>query len=211
MGVAVIADIIGSRKAPDRGAVQRAIDDAIVRVERDHPLAEQPLKPVLGDELQGTYPSLESAMASLLLLRLALPDGVECRYGIGVGAMGLIPSRSGDLAEGPGWWAAREAIEAVAADQRRAIPATRTRVKAAAGEDERPVRLANAYLLARDQLVGEMNGRSRRLAYGRIGGRTQVELAASEGISQSAVSQALAAAGVPALIEGFHQLTPSAS
>jgi hypothetical protein len=207
MAVAVIADIVGSRAASDRAAIQRDIDETIVRVERDHPLAEQALRPVVGDELQGTYPTLEAAMASLLLVRLALPDGVECRYGIGVGAMGLVPSRSGDLPEGPGWWAAREAIESVAADQRRAIPGARTRVSAAEGEDTRPVHLANAYLFARDQLVGEMTGRARRLAYGRIGGQTQAQLAEEEGISQSAVSQALASAGVAALIEGFRQLT----
>lgn len=207
MSVAVIADIVGSRTAPDRAAIQRAIDDTVIRVERDHPFAEQVLTPVLGDELQGTYPTLEAAMASLLLLRLALPDGIECRYGIGVGTMGLIPSRSGDLAEGPAWWAAREAIESVAADQRRAIPGARTRVSAADGEDARAVRLANAYLFARDHVVGEMTGRARRLAYGRIGGQTQAQLAEAEGISQSAVSQALAAAGVAALIEGFRQLT----
>jgi DNA-binding CsgD family transcriptional regulator len=69
------------------------------------------------------------------------------------------------------------------------------------------VHLANAYLFARDQLVGEMTGRARRLAYGRIGGQTQAQLAEEEGISQSAVSQALASAGVAALIEGFRQLT----
>ncbi len=211
MSVAVIADIVGSRTVPDRAAVQRLLDESILRVERDRPLAERPLRPIVGDELQGVYPTLESAMAALLLLRLALPDGVDCRYGIGVGALGTIPSRVGDLAEGPGWWAARAAIETVAAEQKRAIPGARTRVAAAAGEDERAVRLANAYLLARDQLIGAMTERVRRLAYGRLCGATQAELAASEGITQSAVSQALAAAGVGALIEGYRQLVPSSA
>ncbi|MFT4052645.1 MAG: SatD family protein [Microbacterium sp.] len=209
MSVAVIADIVGSRSLPDRAAAQRALDDTIESVERDLPLAERPLQSTVGDELQGVYPSLADAMASLLLLRLALPEAVECRYGLGLGEIGEIPSRSGALAEGPGWWAARKAIEAVHAKQSRTIPGARTWVEAdvtAELSDRAVVSLANAYLLSRDQLVSAMSPRARRLAYGRLLGQTQRELAHAEGITQSAVSQALAAAGVGALAEGFAQL-----
>lgn len=206
MSVAVIADIVGSRSLPDRAAAQRALDEAILRVEHDLPSAQRPLEPIVGDELQGVYPSLRAAMASLLLLRLALPDLVECRYGLGVGETGDVPSRVGALAEGPGWWAAREAIEFVHAKQARTIPGARTWIVAADAQDRPAVAVANAYLLARDQLVSEMTVRTRRLAYGRLLGRTQRELARDEGITQSAVSQALASAGVGALAEGFAQL-----
>ena len=215
MDVAVIADIVGSRSLPDRVGAQRALDDAILQVERDLPSATVPLRPVLGDELQGTYPDASSAMASLLLLRLALPDGIDCRYGIGLGAMTTVPSRVGDLAEGPAWWAAREAIEFIHDKQSRAVPAARTWIVAAPGAadaqvaeriDGAAIAYANAYLLARDQLVARMTARTRRLAYGRLLGRTQAELAEAEQITQSAVSQALASAGVGALAEGFAQL-----
>ena len=64
----------------------------------------------------------------------------------------------------------------------------------------------HADVLARDQVISEMSERTRRLTYGRLLGRTQSELARSEGITQSAVSQALATAGAGALIEGFAQL-----
>lgn len=209
MSVAVIADIVGSRTLPDRAAAQRALDDAVVRVERDVPMAQRMLLPIVGDELQGIYPTLNAAMAHLLLLRLALPGEVDCRYGIGVGALGEVPSRIGALAEGPGWWAARAAIDVVHGKQARTIPGARTWVAAADGEDEAPIRLANAYLLARDQLVSDMSERTRRLAYGRLRGLTQRDLAEAEGITQSAVSQALAAAGVGALAEGFRLLLPA--
>lgn len=204
-GVAVIADIVGSRALVDRAAAQRAIDDAVLRVENDLPLARRALLPTVGDELQGVYDRLDDAMASLLLLRLALPDGVECRYGLGVGALGEVPSRAGALAEGPGWWAARDAVDHVHALQARSIPAARTWI-VAAGADDEPVALANAYLLARDQIVGGMTARTRHLAYGRLLGRTQADLAREERITQSAVSQALASAGVGALAEGFRAL-----
>lgn len=210
MSVAVIADIVRSRALADRAAAQRILDEAILASERDLPLAEHPLTPVLGDELQGTYGDLSSAMASLLMLRLALPDGIECRYGIGLGAMTQVPSRGGVLAEGPAWWAAREAVESVHLTQERAAPGARTWIVRDDADPASPtvVAYANAYLLARDQLVGRMSQRTRRLAYGRVLGRTQAELAQAEGISQSAVSQALAAAGAGALVEGFAQLRP---
>lgn len=206
MSVAVIADIVGSRTLADRGEAQRVIDEAVLQVERDFPSADRPLEPTVGDELQGVYPTLAAAMASLLLLRLVLPGVVECRYGIGVGTLGEVPSRVGALAEGPGWWAAREAIDIVHARQSRSIPGARTWIVAAAGEDADAIPLANAYLLARDELVGQMSERTRRLTYGRLQGRTQAELARAEKVTQSAVSQALGAAGAGALVEGFTQL-----
>src|SRR3546814_5326864 len=88
----------------------------------------------------------------------------------------------------------------------------RTWVNVADGVDNADMRssaaLANAYLLARDQLVGAMSERTRRLVYGRCLGRTQRALAEAEGITQSAVSQALAVAGAGAIVEGFAALNP---
>ncbi|QOC25859.1 hypothetical protein IC744_05755 [Microbacterium hominis] len=210
MSVAVIADIVGSRTLPDRAGAQRALEDAVARVEEDLPLAERALRPTVGDELQGVYPSLEAAMSALLMLRLALPDGIDCRFGIGVGALGEVPSRVGALAEGPGWWAAREAIDVIHAKQARTIPGARTWIAAAADAADPGIRVANAYLLARDRIVSEMTARARRLTYGRLRGATQAELASTEGITQSAVSQALGSAGAAALIEGFRQLIEAA-
>lgn len=210
MQAAVIADIVGSRRLADRAAGQRALDATIARVDADFPTALASLRPVVGDEQQGLYPDLNAALAATLLLRLALPDEVDLRFGIGLGEVTTVASAAGDIPEGPGWWAAREAIDIVHGLQKRTAPSARTWAVAAAGEDggmERSVRVANAYLLVRDQVVTTMTSRARRLAYGRCRGRTQAELARGEGISQSAVSQSLATAGAPALLEGYLALT----
>lgn len=210
MVVAVIADIVGSRRLPDRGEAQQVLDAAIAQVEEWAPLASEPLRPTVGDELQGVYPSLDDALASLLLIQLALPDGVACRFGLGIGSVTSFASAAGDLQDGPGWWAARAAIETVHAKQQRAAPSARTWVVASPGEDAEvhtAVRHANAYLLARDELVGAMNERTRRLTLGRCLGATQRELADAEGITQPAVSQALASAGSSAVVEGFGLLS----
>jgi hypothetical protein len=210
MSVAVIADIVGSRRLADREGAQGAIEHAVSRVHAAVPDATRPLTPTVGDELQGVYPDLDAALAGTLLLRLALPDGVDCRFGIGDGEMGVIASPTvGTLAEGPAWWAAREAIDTVHGLQRRTAPGARTWAAApadAADDVQRAVRIANAGLLVRDHVVSAMGERARRIAFGRCLGDTQRALADAEGVTQSAVSQLLAMSGGSALVEGYRAL-----
>jgi hypothetical protein len=209
MGIAVTIDIVGSRRLGDRDGAQRAIDETLASVARDLDAMELPIHPTVGDELQGVYRDLDGALASVLLIRLALPDAVDCRFGLGIGELRSVPSASGDIPEGPGWWAAREAIDTVHRLQQRAVPSARTWVAASAdsSDDMRgAARRANVALLARDELVGAMSARTRRLTYGRCVGVVQRELAETEGITQSAVSQALSAAGSAAVVEGYRLL-----
>ena len=213
MTIAVISDLVGSRRLADRNAAQLALDSAVERVDEDLPLALRRLRPTVADEEQGTYATLEDALASILLLQLALPEPIQCRFGVGIGEVRPVESRSGTIEDGSGWWAARAAIEIVHAKQQRAAPSARTWVVASPGEDagvHRNVALANAYLLARDQLVGAMTERERRLTYGRCLGRTQKDLAREEGITQPGVSQALGSAGAHAILEGFALLRAEA-
>lgn len=210
MVVVVIADIVGSRRLRDRAEAQRVFDETIARVQHEHPLADQPLRPTVGDEQQGVYRSLDDALAGVLLLQLALPEGIEFRYGIGVGDIRAIESAHRELSDGPGWWAAREAIETVHARQERAVPTARSWIVAAPGQDEvmdSQVTMGNAYLLARDTIVVRMTERERRLAYGRIGGLSQSALAEQEGVTQPAVSKALRSSGAAALLDGLALLT----
>lgn len=207
--IAVTADIIGSRQLADRTAAQRTLDETIAQVEEDLPLAVRPLRPTVGDEQQAVYPGLDEALTALLLLQLALPEGIECRFGLGIGPIGAVAAAGGDIPEGPGWWAARDAIDHLHALQERRAPRARTWV--AASEDQpaevhATVRRTNAYLLARDELVVTMSERTRRLTYGRCLGVTQRALAEREQITQSAVSQALATGGASAIVAGFQEL-----
>lgn len=206
MVVAVIADIVGSRQLDDRAAAQRVFDEVIARVERAHPLAELPLRPTVGDEQQGVYRTLDDALAALLLLQLALPQGIEFRFGVGIGAIRAIESEHRELSDGPGWWAARDAIEQVHARQQRAVPTARTWIVGAPEQTEvmdTVIRASNAYLIARDEIVARMTERERRLAYGRIDGVSQADLARQEGITQPSVSKSLRSSGAAALIEGL--------
>ncbi len=214
MIVALIADIVGSRKIVDRARAQAQLEAALRRAEDALPAFARPtrsLVAVVGDELQGTFADLRAALAATLLQRLALPDGIDVRFGVGVGQVIEIPSAQGTLTEGSAWWAARAAIEQAEALSRRDVPQLRTWV--AAAPDAVPadlVRIANAGLLTRDRIIGRWSSRVRRLVYGRITGATQGELADAEGITQSAVSQTLSAAGATAIIRSFEELSAPA-
>ncbi|WP_203135415.1 SatD family protein [Microbacterium sp. JZ31] len=203
MTVAIIADIVGSRRQPDRDALQQQIEDAAGQSDRLVPGADQPWRPTVGDELQAVYGSLGRALRATLVLQLAAPDDVECRFGIGYGGVVSVASTREELQDGPGWWAARQAIEHVHSLARRRVRSARTWFGAGVGaprEIAAITGLVNSYLVARDHMVGEMNGRARRLTLGRMRGDAQKDLADAEGISQSAVSQSLSKAGAPALM-----------
>lgn len=213
MVIAVIADIVGSRKLDDRAEAQRVLDDAIARADADA-LALERLSPTVGDEQQGVYRELRDALISLLLVQLALPDWIAFRFGVGVGAIAGFDSAHGALSDGPGWWAARAAIDIVHERERRAVPRTRTWIVGAPGQDEvmeTTIAASNAYLLARDELVGRMSERERRLTYGRLIGRSQQELADEEGVTQPSVSKSLRRAGTAAIVEGVAALRGGAS
>jgi DNA-binding CsgD family transcriptional regulator len=209
MPVAVIMDIVGSRLLLQRDVAQHELDAVLRDIHATHPLAVEPLRPIVGDEEQGVFPDLGSALATTLLLQLGRPKGVDCRFGIGVGAIRSIESAGRTIAEGPGWWAAREAIDSVHQRQQRPPYTARTWSVASPEENaamQSSVRTANSALLVRDQLVASLSDRQRRLAYGRCMGMTQRELAEREAVRQSAVSQALNSSGASALVASFEVL-----
>jgi DNA-binding CsgD family transcriptional regulator len=207
MVAVIIADIVESRGLDDRRAAQRDLDDALEIIAAVGPHAQHPLVPTVGDELQGVYSDLTGALGATLLLQLALPEGIELRFGVGIGEIIDIPSAHGPLSEGEGWWAARRAIDEVEDLARRSAPTARTRVAADSSSWDQLVRVANAGLFARDRAVAQLSARGRRILFARSQGRTQTQIAAEEGIGQSAVSQAIATADGGALLEGLRELS----
>lgn len=102
MTIAVIADIVGSRRLADRDASQRELEATIARVHAERSTALVPLTATFADELQAVFEELDHALAWLLLLQLALPEEIELRFGVGIGAVGAVSSATGHISDGPG-------------------------------------------------------------------------------------------------------------
>jgi hypothetical protein len=184
---AVIGDVVGSRGLADRGAAQRRIAAVLAEVSGLVP-GVQPLEPTVGDEFQGAYADLGQATRAALLVRLGLLPEVDVRCGIGAGETTVYDaSRRPLLQDGPAWWAAREALDHLAAPRRSGV---RTWVVGPGAPDD--LALANAHLLCRDALVDRLSERGWRMLRLSLLGETQQAIADAEGISKSAVSQQFA-------------------
>ncbi len=211
----VIGDVVASREHADRTGLQRGLVEALEAVNESlHPL--QPLRVSVGDEFQGAFASVGTAVRASLLLRLLLwtgPTQVDSRYGLGLGAVTVFDPDSAPVSQdGPGWWAAREAIDrAKQLSQSSRSAAVRTCFAALPVELSAIGPMVNAFLICRDGTVGRMSERGRRLVLEMMRGRTQVEMAELEGITQSAVSQHLRASGAFDLLLAHHELDETSS
>lgn len=186
---AVLGDVVGSRRAPDRAEVHNRLQGAVALVGGQI---------TVGDEFQARYATLGEAIAAALRVRLELWPHVDVRFGIGRGAI-LDLDEQRAIQDGPAWWAARAAIDGVrAASQTRALRSLRTAYRCP--EDPAGEAAVNAALALRDQMLAAASDRSVRLFTGLVAGHTQADLAGTEGISRSAVSQQVGRQGVGALL-----------
>ena len=193
--VTVIGDLVGSRRSGDRAAVHARFERAIDAINVEHePLV--PLRIGLGDEFQGIFATLGAALTATLRLRMALLPDVDVRQGIGWGQVQVL-STEPRVEDGPGWWAARAAIETVEAYERKApLRSVRTAYVAADDEPGPSPALVNAALMSRDQIVTGLSERSMSVLGGLMRGRRQQDIADELGISPSAVSQRVRAEGI---------------
>ena len=114
--VTVIGDLVGSRRSADRVAVHTRFEQAIEAINAEFaPVV--PLRIGLGDEFQGIFTTLGAAISATLRLRMALLPDVDVRQGIGWGRVVVLAAEP-RVEDGPGWWAARAAIEKVEALER---------------------------------------------------------------------------------------------
>lgn len=191
--IAVLVDIVRSRDAADRAGAQAAVRRAFELADAVVPPV-QALWATAGDEFQVVYADPAAALLATTLVRTTLPDGLECRFGVGVGEIRDVEtSASGHvIQDGSAWWHAREAIDAVHDMQQRGHPALRTWIR---GGDRAQEAAFNAFLSVRDHVLSRMKARERRIAAQYLAGTAQIDIARRESISQPAVSQALSRSG----------------
>jgi hypothetical protein len=181
----LIGDVVGSRTVADRAGAHRALNRAL----RD--IAAAAIDPpafTVGDEFQGAFTRVGLAIDAALALRLSVAPDIDVRFGIGWGGVTMLDESAG-IQDGPGWWAARQAIEWTASAQRQpGLALVRTCFRSAR-ETRNDVDAINAALICRDHLLGSIDDRSTRIVKALLENRTKKDVAATEGISPSAVSQ----------------------
>lgn len=184
----VIGDVVDSRAAASRADLHDGLV-ALLRGVNDATGPGTPLRITVGDEFQGCFASVGTALLAVRTLRLTAPSGIDLRFGIGWGPVAVLQEEP-RVEDGPGWWAARAAIESVAEEARRpGRRHARSAYRCAEGVTGPDPNAVNAALLLRDQIVGGLSERSVSVLRGLLDGRTQGEIAQAEGISASAVSQ----------------------
>jgi hypothetical protein len=192
----LIGDVVGSRTVADRAGAHRLLNKALRGVAKD---AIDPPAFTVGDEFQGAFASVGRAIAAALSLRLAVAPDIDVRFGIGWGKVTMLDETAG-IQDGPGWWAAREAIEWTASAQRQPGLA-RVRTSYRVNDDSRAdVDAVNAALFCRDHLLGSLDDRSTRIVKALLDNQTKKDIAASEGISPSAVSQRASRDGLDLIV-----------
>lgn len=195
----LIGDLIGSRGSTDRRALHATFAAVLDRVNTEL-RPPTPVRMQVGDEYQGVFASLGDALHASLTVRLALLPTADVRHGIGRGSIEVL-SEDPRVEDGPGWWAAREAVESVEEAALRSGHRRRrtayVRVDGCPGPDPAAV---NAALLLRDEMLGGLSERSLGVLRGLLSGRTQREIAEKLDVSASAVSQRVRHDGLAALV-----------
>ena len=201
---AVIADIVGSRTLTDRADAQRIFEAVLERASEGLALLQAPY-PTVGDEFQAVAYTLEDALLLTLRAQLLLPPQLQLRFGIGAGrieefASGVLrqaPARgrgaeSAALQDGSAWWAARAAINRAHDVQDASNPFIRTWFMAHASVESEfsshCQTCINAMLSLRDHSILKLSARHRRITASLLLGKTQVEIARVEKLSQQAIS-----------------------
>ena len=88
----LLGDVVDSRHHPDRRQLHQRIQAAL-ETAADSALDRPSV--TVGDEFQGSYPSVGQAIDAALTLRLALAPAIDVRFGIGWGPVSVLEPGSG--------------------------------------------------------------------------------------------------------------------
>ena len=198
----IIGDVVRSRDASDRTALHTRLAGLVE--EANAVLAPAvPLRITVGDEFQGCFATVGEALHATLWLGLQLAPQAELRHGVAWGSVAVLADEP-RVEDGPGWWAARDAIELVELEAAGPPPGTGARptsgsTRRAAGTDRTRVRSTRRCSVGTRWLGLCRHGRCGCcVAPSQAGPRLQ--LAADEGISPSAVSQRVRHDGLAVIV-----------
>lgn len=183
--VAVIGDVVASRRAPDRSALQARLEEAMreVNAQFSGEIAAQFIL-TLGDEFQGLLHSPNDLAGLLARVRLGVHPA-EMRFGIGIGGLETALRAQTIGMDGACLQRARLAVERA--------KRSGTRLEVEAG---RPSAALQIYSQLISALRLRWTDRQRQVLDHALAGMEGKQIAAVLGISPPAVSQHLSAAGM---------------
>ena len=206
----LIGDLVASRAAGGRAALQARVTEVLGAVDRVV-VGVQPLAQTVGDEFQGLYGSVGDAVEATLRIRLLLRGTSDVRFGIGWGGLEVFDAKSLPFQQdGPAWWSARDALDAIGKAQRGREAPKGWRTAIASETLGGAVPVINAFLICRDEIMDGFDDRDARIMAGLLEGLTQSDLAAREGVTQSAIAQRITKNGTYALMRS-HELIKDAT
>lgn len=206
MPVALVGDVVTSREVADQSALLRRLAEDLAVVAGKVEAVQAPAL-AIGDEFQGLYADLPSALEAALRLRLRL--GVErgglrvdVRVGLGAGEVEVSGAAALPAGQsGTAWWRARDAVEAVEDLVARSQWPRSLRCAYRSGDEDEGVVMA--YLLCQDEILAGADDRDRHILVGVLDGRSQTAIADDLGISQPAVAKRLHEHGLVAVLRAL--------
>ena len=107
----LIGDVVASRRADDRSALHGRLTTLLEAINAEC-APTTPLRITVGDEFQGAFATVGQALQASLRLRIGLLPRHDVRHGLGWGEVTVLQEQP-RVEDGPGWWAARDAIHEV--------------------------------------------------------------------------------------------------
>lgn len=190
--VALIGDVVASRRVADREGLQRELKAALARVNRRAGRAlAAPLSLTAGDEIQGLFREPAAVVDAVVEVADAVFPA-RLVHGLGFGALETDLGPEPALLDGPCLHRAREALAEARAE-------SAWLVSQGLGQPE------DVVVTALFRLLGELRSRwteiqAQHVAHAR--GRSQKEVAERLGKAESTISESLKAAGFQAVLAG---------
>lgn len=207
---AVIGDVIRSREHPDQMDLLRSLKTELdwVNEQLDQALILQPLQMTIGDEFQGAFEDLATALRAVLLTQLRLMGRIPLRFGVGHGDIEFAVAAELPRGQsGSAWWEARNSVEMVKEQEQ---AKSEYRSCAFASRDRRLGAAVEAFLILRDRILVDLDERDVAIALGLALGEAQVRIAKNVGIDPAAVSRRKYGNRVAALLAAHRALEESA-
>ena len=184
---ALIGDIVESKHAADREALQHLLLDVLKTINQNtHPTTA--LRITRGDEFEGAYATLAAAWEATLRLRLMLrAQGHDVWTSVAWGEVTTLPHAADPaIQDGPVWWTAREALTNLKQSSRHKTPDNRRTVFVTPTPNQSLLETAT---ILRDEVIAGLDQSDSVITLGLLDGATQASIAETLGVTAGVVSR----------------------